>query len=295
MEIRQMKYFVEIAESGSFSTAARRFFLSQSAISQQVKAMEQELDTLLFLRTPHKVELTESGRILLPMAKQIIQDINMCEERMGDIHKTLSGELHIGLTCSVESMVRRASVLFMRMYPEVRLHIHYKTIPEMIVMLREGQLDMAFSIIIPGEEDWVDSLKITSYRICAVMRSTHPLANRKVISTADLERQPLILPECGRQSKNAIQEFLGISIPNFKARAIINDTHAILSLLKCTNSISILSEGEIRKDDELIAIPIAEVPTPVDCYVHQLKGGFRKRSAEAFLRLIKQDESTLLC
>lgn len=283
MEIRQLKYFVAIAECGSFSEASRKFFLSQSAISQQIKLLEDELGVVLFMRSPHKVVLSEDGEQMLPMARKVLEDVKECRDRMTDVKDELSGELHIGLTCSMEPMVRRAMVLFMRKFPNVRLFVYYKTIPELIYMLRNRQLDMAFSMKVEGEEDWVDSVPIFEYRFAAVMRDTHPLATRKELSFTDLERQSLVLPEKMHRFANAVEDFLSKEGARLCVRAVVNDASAIMNLLRSSNFVSILPEHLVRGIDDLKAVDIAELKEKKTSYVHTLKGVTKKRSVDAFI------------
>ena len=288
MEIRQLKYFVSIAECGSFSDASRRFFLSQSAVSQQIKALEEEFRTTLFVRTPHKVVLTESGQMLLPLARQVLQSVSDCQDRMMDVHKLLCGELNIGLTHSLESYVRKSMVQFMKIYPNVQLNVYYDIIPQMIQSLRSRQLDIAFSIQVEGNEEFLDSEPVLDYRLCAFMRDTHPLANREELTFKDLERQSLVMPERALRSHNAVEDYLSKEGGNLHVHAFINDPGAIINLLKRTNCVSILSELSVRGNEELRAVPIKELRTPVITYAHMLKGGHRKRSMTEFLRILKE-------
>lgn len=290
MELRQLNFFVAIAETGSFTEASRRCFLTQSAISQQIKLLEDELRTSLFVRSPHGIFLTESGKMLVPLAKKVLSGVDNCKTCMAELNGMLCGELSIGLTYSFEPYIRRTVAQFLRKYPKVHLNIFYKTIPELIRMLRAGELDMAFSIKVEGEEDWVDSVPVAEYRCCAVMRDTHPLANYEILTFKDLERQSLILPESSQGDQNAIEYFLGKSASELNIRATINDPCAILNQLKISNCICILSEHSIDGVDELRAVPIYELSAPVTNYVHTLKKSYRKKAVDAFLDILKKPE-----
>lgn len=288
MELRQLKYFTVIAETGGFTEASRRCYLSQSAISQQIKNLEDELNTSLFVRTPHKVMLTESGEMFLPLARKILKSVDDCNVLMNDIHGMLCGELSIGLTASFEPYIRKAVVQFVRKYPKVHLHLYYKTIPELITMLRASEIDMAFSIKVEGEEDWVDSAAVAKYRLCAVMRKTHPLADRDILTLKALATQPFILPEEPLGDKSIIANILKKSATELSIRATINDSCAILNQLKISNCISILSEHSIDGVEELCAIPILELLDPFTSYVHTLKNVYRKKAVDAFLKEMKE-------
>ena len=100
MELRQLKYFEAVARTLSFTEAARRLFVSQSTLSQQIKVLEDEIGSLLFERDTHGVRLTEAGALLLPVVRKMIQDTDLCRQQIRDIKKTLTGELNIGITFS---------------------------------------------------------------------------------------------------------------------------------------------------------------------------------------------------
>lgn len=287
MEIRQLKYFLSVAECGSFTEASRRCYLSQSALSQQIKALEDELKTRLLERTPHHVVLTESGRELLPLARQVLQSVDDCRLRMSELGDMLCGVLNLGLTPSLEPYVRRAMLRFMKLHPKVLLNVWYKTIPELMTMLREGALDVAFTIK-GDEEEWLESTALMSYRLCAFMRDTHPLANRERLSLKDLRGQPLILPERALRLRNALEDYLGLETDGLLVRASVNDPAAILNLVRSSNCITILSERTAGDCDELHVVTIDELSQPVMNYAHMLRGSHHKRSALEFVRLTSQ-------
>lgn len=289
MEIRQLKYFVGVAESGSFSEASRRFFLSQSAISQQIKALEEELSTSLFIRTAHHLSLTESGEMLLPLARQVIESVAQCQERMADLNDMLCGELSIGLTLSLEPYVRPAVVRFLKAFPKVKLNLFYKSIAELRNMLLRREIDMAFSVDhSDASDDVVEYEPIAEYKLCAIMRDTHPLASRARLTFNDMALQHFVLPEAGIRDRNAIEHYLHASTGNVNVRAIINDPSAILSLVLNTNCISILAERVVAGRSGLCAIEVDELSQPVMAYCHTVRGSYQKRSARMFVRLLKE-------
>lgn len=287
MEIRQLKYFVGIAETGSFSEASRRFFLSQSAISQQIKALEDELNTVLFTRTSHHVKLTENGEILLPLARKTLEAVSECHDRMADINSMTCGELSIGLTYSLEPYVRDTIIRFLKSFPKVLLNVYYKSITELSEMLRKRQLDMIFCIDNNNTDDFTKE-ELMQYKLCAIMRDTHPLATRTQLTFSDLEKQQLILPEKGIRDRNAIEEYLSDKASSLHVKAVLNAPEAILNVVRNTNSIAILADICTKGDDTLHAVDIAELSNPVKSYVFTLNNSYVKKSAKMFLRLLKE-------
>lgn len=97
MELRQLKYFLKIAETLNFSEAAKELCITQSTLSQQIKQLEDEFDTRLFARNSHGVALTEAGDELLPFARNTVGAADVCRERMCDLQNMLVGVLNIGV------------------------------------------------------------------------------------------------------------------------------------------------------------------------------------------------------
>ena len=126
MELRQLKYFVKVAETLNFSEAAKVLNVTQSTLSQQVKQLETEIGTQLLLRSSHSVALTEAGNELLPLARQTLHKAQLCTERINDLNNLLTGTLNIGVTYSFSPILTETLVSFMKMYPRIKLNIFYK-------------------------------------------------------------------------------------------------------------------------------------------------------------------------
>ena len=86
MELRQLRYFVKVAETLNFSEAAKVLCITQSTLSQQVKQLENELGTTLLVRSSHSVAMTEAGRELLPYAQKTLREAELCKTRISDLN-----------------------------------------------------------------------------------------------------------------------------------------------------------------------------------------------------------------
>lgn len=291
MEIRQLKYFVSIADTGRFSDASRQLYISQSAVSQQIKALEDELGVQLFTRTTHSVALTEVGRHLLPLARKVLNTVNECHDRISELKGLLCGELNIGLTYTLEPYVREAMLMFMKEYPKVQVNAHYKNLPELLKKLRNYEIDMMLSMMPTSPHEFVDSVPLMDYRLTAIMRKTHSLAKKEMLTFQDLKLQSLILPEKGIRDRNAIESYIHTETGELNIRALVNDANAILNILQETNYISILCENTIDNRPQLCAVPIQELDREIQVYAHFNKDVPRKQSAEAFLECMKSTRS----
>ena len=145
MELRQLKYFVKVAETLNFSEAAKELFITQSTLSQQIKQLEAEINAQLLQRNSHGVALTEAGAELLPYARRTICDAEMCRQRMFDLQDLLTGTLNIGVTYSFAPILTESIFTFMKQYPGVKLNVFYKPMAELMDMLRRRQVDFVLA------------------------------------------------------------------------------------------------------------------------------------------------------
>ena len=105
MEIRQLKYFLKVAETLNFSEASRKLYITQSTLSQQISHLEQEIGLPLFERNSHEVYLTEAGKELRPYAQNAVNSAEACVDHMNDLKEMLTGELNIGVTFSFSNIM----------------------------------------------------------------------------------------------------------------------------------------------------------------------------------------------
>ncbi|MCF8609884.1 LysR family transcriptional regulator [Gordonia sp. HY285] len=195
MEFRQLEYVVAVAETGGFSRAAHRCFVSQSAISHQVAALERELATELFDRSQRRVRLTEAGETLVPYARDLLalrDDAIAATSPRPDRVRIAANMSFAGAALTAVSAVRERN-------PEAEIDFLIKPFTQRIDAVASGEADLA---LIRGSVDrdglyldplWVDQPVIA-------FSSRHPLAaGGQAPSPADLASYPLILPPADRQ------------------------------------------------------------------------------------------------
>ena len=187
MELRQLRYFVKVAETLNFSVAAKALFVTQSTLSQQVKQLEQEIGTQLLTRSSHKVVLTEAGCELLPYARQTLRDADLCITRINDLNELSVGTLSIGVTYSFSPILTETIFSFMKMYPKIKLNIFYKPMAELMELLRNETVDfvLAFKPSYPIE-DVASHIPFHNY-LSVVVADSHVLPGYERITLAELE------------------------------------------------------------------------------------------------------------
>lgn len=288
MELRQLKYFVTVAKTLNFSEAAKALFITQGTLSQQIKQLEDELGSELFVRSSHKVSLTEAGEEMLPLAQNTLQESSNCFQRISDLRKGVSGTLNIGLTTSFRDILNSALKLYLKEYPNVKLQIVYGSIGELIKMLSNHEIDFFIAFKSAVQYDEIDTYPIIDSELCAVMSKDHPLSDKESLTLKELERHRIILPSSGLQSRKAFDRFIDADTSSLNICVEINNPHGIIKLVHSTNLIAIMSSLATLYDPTLVAVPIEEMRRRMVGCVHTLKDSYIKKSAQLFIETLKQ-------
>ncbi|MBQ0025363.1 MAG: LysR family transcriptional regulator [Bacteroidales bacterium] len=290
MEFRQLKYFEAVAQTRSFTEAARRLFVSQGALSQQMKLLEDELGSPLFERGARGVRLTEAGEQFLPLARRTLTDMEASRQRVRDLSKSLGGELNIGVTFSFRDPSTEAIADFLKRYPDVHLNIFYKTSSELADMLRCGNLDFFLAFKSQRVHSDLDFEPLFEYDLSAVMRKDHPLANHNSLSMKDLDGFPVALPGSGMQARKAFDRYVSLDTEELDVKVEINDPNVILDIVANTGMLTILSGQVVNYRDGIVAVPLENMPK-MKGGVYFLGDSYRKKSAGMFLQMLKDSDS----
>jgi LysR family cyn operon transcriptional activator len=286
MELRQLKYFIRVAECLNFSEAAKESCISQSTLSQQIKQLEQELGSELFLRNSRTVSLTEAGMELLPYARTTIKDADACIERIRDLKDILTGTMNIGVTYSFSPILTETIFSFIKKYPKVKLNIFYKPMSELMDMLRDRKVDFVLAFKPSAPMEGIESHILFQNYLAAIVSSTHSLASEKKVSLEQIAQHGIALPSKGLQARNMLDKVLERYKFNLKARIELNDPDILLNLVRQSNLVTVLAEASIHNERGVKAVPI-DIPDNemVGC-VHTLEDSYRKHSMLEFIKML---------
>ena len=287
MELRQLRYFAKAAETLNFSHAANNLNIAQSSLSQQIKQLEDELGTQLFIRDRHSFQLTEAGEEMLPFALRTIHAAEACADRIRDLRKMLTGTLNIGVTHSFSPILTETVISFIKMYPKIKVNIVYKQMNELMELLSNHELDfvLAFKPIQPLPN--VESHILFQNTLSAIVGNNHPLASKDKVSIAELEKYDLALPSKGLQARNAFDNIVS-DYDKFKICIELNDVNTLLKLVRQTNLVTVLAEDSIYDACDVKAVPINVPDNQMSGCVHILKETYRKHSMQEFVRILTE-------
>lgn len=271
----------------NFSDAAKCLNIAQSSLSQQIKQLEDELRTQLFIRNSHSIRLTEAGEVMLPFALRTIHEAEACADRIHDLRKMLSGTLNIGVTHSFCPILTESVISFMKMYPGIKLNIIYKQMNELMEMLAKRDIDFVLAFKPIQSLPDVESHILFQNSLSAIVGNNHPLASKEKVSVAELEKYELALPSKGLQARNAFDSIVS-SYNNFKIRVELNEVNTLLKLVRQTCLVSVLAEDSIYDFRDVKAVPIDVPDNQMTGCVHILKGTYRKHSMQEFIRILTE-------
>ena len=207
MDVAQLKMFTAVAEEKSFTAAAERLHVSQSAVSRQLKLLEEELGTLLFHRGKRGASLTDSGQILLAAAHRIAQEIQDVSAQISETQTLQRGVLRIGGGMTVclfilPKLLRK----FRARYKDVDLHVTTGSTEAILRLLRSRDIEIALLTLPMVEPDLVVQ-KVLKEEMVVMTAPRHPLTRKRSVDPRAMARHPLILFEKGSNTRRVADEF----------------------------------------------------------------------------------------
>jgi len=193
MEIHQLRYFVAVADEGSFSRAAIREHVAQPSLSQQIQKLEAEMDQRLFDRLPRSVVVTEAGKCLLDYARKILVEIGDAHRCVDDLKREVVGRLAVGVIPTIALYVLPNLIgEFQRRHPKVVFEIFEDTTDNLAMRLEDGTLDLALASTC-GETSGLKRHALGKEPLQLLVPKKHRLAKRKQVKWNDLATEKFLL------------------------------------------------------------------------------------------------------
>ena len=289
MELRTLRYFVTVAEELNITRAAMLLNISQPPLSQQLKKLEEELDTVLFVRGKRRLTLTESGRLLYQRAKDILSLSEKTEAEIRSLKAGMTGTVSIGL---VEGMAPDIAgewfAGFLKEHPQVHFRILDGNSDDLIEKMRGGLIGLAV-ITSPYDQQLLNSFAVGQERMAALMRHDHPLTERSSLTIADLLPEPLIVPSRKAHVDNIRRWFRGTGEPNIICEM---DNYLDAAALAGRGvGISIFPQTSYIQNEYLIKKEIVAPDTAVDYLFVWRKGHQLSLLEETFIDYVKAQYS----
>lgn len=267
MDLRHLKHFLAVGESGSITAAAKVFHLTQPALSRQIKALEEELETTLLERGAHSITLTPAGKILMVEARKLVSFSEAMAEKVKS--SVLGQALRVGYAPSLAGeFLSLAIERFTQLHPRIRVNLADRSSAEMITMLADGKLDLIVSAPCEAAQVSVTWMELRTYHWRVVVPAQHRLAKKRTIAAKDLAGERLLLFE-----KEQYPEYWERVTGYFKAHRLqakvageFDGVSSLTSALEGNLGIALLSESSpvahgLRK--RLVSRPLEDEPSAI--------------------------------
>lgn len=207
MELRRLRYFEAVERHRHFTRAAEELHVAQSALSHQVRTLERELGIGLLNRTTRSVEPTEAGRLVAARARAIMAESDALLQEIDELHGLTRGRVTIGaLLFGGELNIPAMLADFRTAHPQIEVGIREGTVQRMLDMFAEGSIDLSFALEAEPPGDELDRLALSTEELAVIMSADHPLARRRALSLAKLDRHPLIAFERGAAVRRMLDD-----------------------------------------------------------------------------------------
>ena len=288
MRHSQLRAFHFVAIYGSFSVAAERLKISQPAVSEQVKKLEQNYDTLLIRRQNKKITLTDEGRKILLLTKQLFEVEQQIEDYISESGQELAGSIRI--IADSASHVLNILAAFRKKYPKVKVILRSGNSEEVENALRSFNSEIG---IMPNSSKKLDiGIKfLGSSKIIAFGEPEYLDTGKKILKMADLTKLPIIFREKGSNTRKIIEKEAKIQGVHLKPIIEVEGREAMRELVASGAGIGFVSEAEFVADSRVVKVNIQGEELIMDETVAFLKQRSNVRVIRNFLSLVDKHTS----
>lgn len=291
IKLRQLHYFVEIAEQLHFTRAADRLAVTQPTLSHQIAQLELQLAAPLFDRLGSKVHLTEAGKLFLTFAKTAIKNLEAGCTALAELEGMVRGTIRIGVIQSF-SQTFLPPILgdFASTYRGIRLHVEEMTATDIEVSLTAGKLDLGIAFA-PCQFEETEVEPVLDEELVLAIGAQHPLAGRKTVRLIDLDRYPLGLLHTGFSTRLLIDRYLKEAGAHPRIVCETNSWGLMIGTVMHSHLATIVPEHAVRTHvgTQLRVIKLRD-PTPVrTSALLWPRDSFRTVAARAFAEKVRSE------
>jgi len=286
MELYQLKLFVDLANMGNFTRVANDNYVTQAAVTLQIRKLESELGVPLFHRTTRSVTLLEAGHRLLPYAREVLGRVDEALLAVRDTRAEVSGLVRVAAVHSIglyelPPYIRQ----FLKKFPEVNLRMDYRTSDEVYRALHNNEVDVGL-VAYPYEMPRVQSLPFMTDHLVLVCPENHEFGNKKAVKLAELQGQDMVLFSSDTPTRRAIDKVLREHEVTVNERMKCDNITILKQMVEVGFGIALLPRESLTKVDRAaglrsVVIEDVEIERPIGILL--LKNAPRFKAVRAFV------------
>ncbi|MBD8501238.1 LysR family transcriptional regulator [Paenibacillus arenosi] len=290
MDIKQLHYFVTVADQLSYSKAAQKLHISQPSLSNAIKNIEREVGSPLFERSTRKIELTDAGIVLYQKSIGLLSQMNILRKEMEEVKMTGRGELVIGMIESVRQWVPQVIREYQSRFPSIHIKLFEVLSRKAVVnSLRKYHTHLMITNQCIHEDD-IESIPLYHEKLVLVLHRDHALSRKKSITLKELEHEPLIISMEGFQTREDILQAFALEqvSPNIKFE--IERFETALTLVRENLGIAIMPENYLvePRDPAIVRKTIDSSALERTVYLMYMKNRYLAPAVQCFLEEIQR-------
>ncbi len=285
MLLRHLNYFLAVAQYQSFTRAAHALHVSQPALSQQIRQLEDQLGAQLFDRNGRSVRLTDAGEVYLRYARQALQDLEEGRRAIHDVSDLSRGSLRVAVAPTFTSYLIGPLVeAFHRRYPNVRLVMQEMLQERVETQLVEDELDIGIAFEKPTSSA-VEFQPLLVETLALVVGRTHALSERRSIDRDTLMRESLVLLTPEFATRGQIERHCRQHDLDLQVLMESNSLNAVIEIVRRTGLATLLPAAIAGNSEYLVAVGLDPAPPQRRAILMQRKGAYQSAAMRAFIEL----------
>jgi DNA-binding transcriptional LysR family regulator len=292
MHLETLKVFCDVVESKSFSAAASQNFVTQSAVSQQIRTLEDRYGRRLLERTRGNVQLTPAGEILYQASKDIVQRYRDMEARLQALRHVVAGTIRVATVHSIglyelSTQIKR----YLKAYPQVHLHLEYSRSSKIYEDALRGQIDLGV-VAYPTRRPQLTVLPFRQDRLVLVCAPGHPLARHRQVSLRKLQGEPLVGYERDIPTRKETDRMLRRYGVEVRYVMELDNIETIKRVVEIGTGLAILPEPAVRpevKGRTLVAVQLSDEVFLRPLGIIHRTGKHFSPAAEKFLEYLRAE------
>ncbi len=295
MQIESLKVFCDLAETESFTKAAQINGITQSAVSQQISALERAFKSLLIERSKKRFRLTREGEILYEYAKQIIQTFDALESRLQEIKDIISGTIRIATIYSIGLHELPPYVKkFLKAYPTVNIHVEYRRANQVYEDVLSNVVDLGM-VAYPVRDPKLEIIPFRKDEMVLICHPQHPFAKQKSIKIKDIGGEKFIGFEPDIPTRRATDRILRENDVDVQIVMEFDNIETVKRAVEIDMGVAIVPEGTIIQEianQTLVAVKISDVQFYRPLAVMYKKNKVLSPALKQFINILKSESNS---